>query len=109
MNAAFDCDVVNRGPYARAGGIPVSLIGLVGYAFLALTAALKVHKKSDKALTRILTMASLLAFLFSVYLTGIEVFVLETFCLVCLTSFLLIILLFVSCVWLWGDENAVNI
>jgi len=30
-NDTFNCDVVNQGPYSEIGGVPVALIGIIGY------------------------------------------------------------------------------
>lgn len=82
----LNCDVVNKGPYSVIMGVPVSLIGVIGYLFLAVAAGMKLKNPADKSLTRFLTLASIGGFLFALYLSGIEAFILETWCLLCLTS-----------------------
>ena len=54
---------------------------------------MKYNDKKDKGLTGFLLLASLGGLLFSFYLSGIEAFVLKTWCLVCVTSQLLILLI----------------
>ena len=86
IGETLDCDVVNKGPYSVIMGIPVSLIGVIGYLFLAVAAGMKLKNPTDKSLTAFLTLASIGGFLFALYLSGIEAFILETWCLLCLTS-----------------------
>jgi len=105
IGETLNCDVVNKGPYSKIYGIPVSLIGVAGYLFLGLGAFLKLRQPKDKGLTLFLVLASLAGFAFSLYLTGIEAFVLETWCLLCLTSQLIILLALVGSIWVWYNEK----
>ncbi len=99
INASFNCDIVNKGPYSELFGVPVALIGVAGYLFLA--AAAMMRQPSDSGLLGFLVLGSGGGFAFSGYLSGIEAFVLETWCLLCLTSQALIALIFASAVFLW--------
>ncbi len=93
IGESLDCDVVNQGPYSKLFGIPVSLIGIIGYAFLFVGSVMKRNDQKDEGLTRFLLLASLGGLLFSFYLSGIEAFILQTWCLVCLISQLVILLI----------------
>lgn len=104
INAAFDCDVVNKGPYSTVFGIPVSLIGVIGYGFIALAGFLKWRNLEDRSLTVFLLFSTIGGFLFSLYLSGIEAFVLDTWCLVCLTSQALVILLMIAAATLYRSK-----
>ena len=84
----FNCDIVNRSVYSSLFGIPVALIGLVGY--LALLGLATVWGKREETL-RMLVLASLAGLGFALYLTYIEGFVLATWCILCLTSLSLIL------------------
>jgi uncharacterized membrane protein len=95
INDSFNCDVVNKGPYSAIAGVPVSIIGVIGYAFIALGAFLKWRQPDDRSLNHFLLFATVSGFLFSLYLSGLEAFVLDTWCLVCLTSQVNIILLMI--------------
>jgi vitamin-K-epoxide reductase (warfarin-sensitive) len=83
----FNCDIVNRSMYSTVAGIPVALIGIIGYlALLALTTFFR-----GKAETRVLVLIGSLAGLaFALYLTYIEAYVLATWCILCLSSVALI-------------------
>ncbi len=109
INATFNCDVVNKGPFSEVAGIPVALLGLVAYAFYALAAGLKLRQPGDKQVTAFLLYSSFFGLLFALYLTGIEAFVLHTFCIVCLTSQAVILALFACVARLaWMEEHPVR-
>jgi uncharacterized membrane protein len=85
LNALFNCDIVNRSKYSELFGIPVSLIGALGYlALLGLT----LRKSLSFELVRLF--ASLGGLAFALYLTYIEEFVLRTWCLLCIGSLIAI-------------------
>lgn len=96
FNATFNCDIVNRGPYSEIGGVPVALMGLLGYGFMLVAACLRMRRPTDKTLLDFLVLVSAGALAFSLYLTGIEAFVLRAWCIVCITSQLSILTIFVS-------------
>jgi vitamin-K-epoxide reductase (warfarin-sensitive) len=86
----FSCDIVNRSEQSTLAGIPVAAIGVAGYAVLFLLSTLW-KARSDTPLR--LLAASLLGFAFALYLTYVEAYVLETWCILCLTSLALISLI----------------
>ncbi|MFH1404512.1 MAG: vitamin K epoxide reductase family protein [Patescibacteria group bacterium] len=99
INETFNCDIVNRGPFSEIFGIPVSLIGVIGYFFLGAIAFVKHRHPEDQPLSLMLVVLSTLAFLFSLYLTFIEAFILNTWCLLCVASLLCILLITVASFW----------
>jgi vitamin-K-epoxide reductase (warfarin-sensitive) len=83
----FNCDMVNRSVYSVVMGVPVALIGVVGY--LALLALATVYRA--KAETPVMLFIGALAGLaFALYLTYVEAFVLVVWCILCLSSLTLI-------------------
>lgn len=83
----FNCDIVNRSEYSTLMGIPVAAIGIAGYAFLlALATACRSRSQTP---TR-LFIAALLGLAFALYLTYVEGFVLDTWCILCLSSLTMI-------------------
>ncbi|MDG1950606.1 MAG: vitamin K epoxide reductase family protein [bacterium] len=86
LNSTFNCDIVNKSSYSEIFGIPVALIGVIGYGFMAVAAFMKTRKPEDKTLSLFLLVASLGAFGFALYLSGIEAFVLHAWCILCLIS-----------------------
>jgi vitamin-K-epoxide reductase (warfarin-sensitive) len=87
---SFNCDVVNRSQYSSVAGIPVALIGIAGYVTLLALATLY----RDKAETPgMLLLASGAGLVFALYLTYIEGFVLQAWCILCLSSLTAIFLI----------------
>jgi len=85
---SFNCDIVNRSTYSNVLGVPVALIGILGY--LLILALATVYR--DKAETPVmLLIASVGGLGFALYLTYIEKFVLEAWCVLCLSSLALIL------------------
>jgi uncharacterized membrane protein len=68
-------------------GIPVALIGIVGYAVLLALATLYRAKAETPTM---LLIASLAGMGFALYLTYIEAFVLAVWCILCVSSVILI-------------------
>jgi uncharacterized membrane protein len=83
----FNCDIVNRSEYSSVMGIPVAGIGVAGYAALLLLATM--YRSRPTTSTRLLA-ASAAGLVFALYLTYIEGYVLSTWCILCLSSLLII-------------------
>jgi len=94
------CEQVQFSPYAKVFGIEVSLIGLAGYLLLLVLSMGALNAPSDQRPTpvRALLLLSGLGVLFSLYLTGIELFVLHAICRWCVGSAVIITLIFVAAV-----------
>jgi vitamin-K-epoxide reductase (warfarin-sensitive) len=97
---SFNCDLVNRSEYSTVAGVPVALIGVLGY--LALLAFATFYR--DKAETPgILLVGSSGGLGYALYLTYVEKYILFAWCILCLSSLavifvitLLSVLLFVK-------------
>jgi vitamin-K-epoxide reductase (warfarin-sensitive) len=87
MGEKFNCDVVNRSEYSSVMGIPVAAIGVVGYGVL-LALATFYRSRLETPLRLLVTAVAGLAF--TLYLTYIEAYVLDTWCVLCLSSLVLI-------------------
>jgi uncharacterized membrane protein len=83
LGKRFDCDVVNRSEYSSLLGIPVAGIGVVGYGVLLALAT--VYRSRVETPLRLLV-AALGGLGFALYLTYVEGYVLETWCILCLSS-----------------------
>jgi uncharacterized membrane protein len=90
FGASFNCDIVNRSVYSTVFGIPDALIGLLGYGLLLVLATFYRTKAETPFM---LLIASTAGLGFALYLTYIEKFVLATWCVLCLSSLMLIILI----------------
>ena len=87
---SFSCDVVNRSVYSTVLGVPDALIGIVGYTGVLALATLYRSKAETPAM---LLIASVAGLSFALYLTYVEAFVLATWCILCLSSLTLIVLI----------------
>jgi len=75
------CERVQASSYSEIGGIPVALLGLIGYVGIGIS--LLVPGDLGRGLTFLLT---LVGFGFSVYLTYLELFVIDAICQWCVAS-----------------------
>ncbi|MGA8308507.1 MAG: vitamin K epoxide reductase family protein [Terriglobales bacterium] len=94
----FNCDIVNRSTYSAILGVPVALIGMIGYVALLLLATF--YRDEAQTPAR-LTLASMAGLGFALYLTYIEGFVLAAWCVLCLSSLALIFCISVLSSVLW--------
>jgi uncharacterized membrane protein len=80
-----DCGYVNSSAYAKVAGVPVAALGAAAYATLFVLAAgvLLMHWRSWLLAAWGIALAS---FAFSLYLTYVELFVLEAICVWCVAS-----------------------
>ncbi len=90
-----ECDVVNNSVYAKIYGVPVAFIGLAGYLVLMglAVAALESEGPAQRWLVGAGFLLALGGFGFSVYLTYLELYVIEAICVWCVISAILITLL----------------
>jgi vitamin-K-epoxide reductase (warfarin-sensitive) len=79
----FNCDIVNRSEYSSIVGIPVAAIGVIGYG--ALLALSTLYRSRAETSLRLLV-AAFAGLAFALYLTYVEGYVLETWCILCLSS-----------------------
>jgi len=79
----FNCDIVNRSEWSSVMGIPVAGIGMLGYGVL-LTLATVYRSRVETPLR--LLVAAVGGLGFALYLTYVEGYVLETWCILCLSS-----------------------
>ncbi len=84
INARWDCGIVNHSPFAEVLHVPVAALGIAGYLAMA---GLALFRRR-----RLLAALALAALGFSLYLTYIEKYVLEVYCIYCVTSLGIILL-----------------
>jgi uncharacterized membrane protein len=91
-----DCSVVNASRYSEIYGIPVAVLGVVGYA--AILAILLLERNPgffNQNGTMLLFGLSLTGFLFTLYLIFIEVALIKAYCPFCITSQTAMTLIFI--------------
>ena len=97
------CETVQESSYAELAGIPVALLGLLGYVAVLVLVAW------DSELARTLAAAiALTAAGFAVYLIVLQAFVIDAWCVWCLVNDLVIVpLLAITTVWrAWSLREA---
>lgn len=92
-----DCGKVSGpdAPYSAIGPVPVALIGLIGYAVLFSLAWLKDWViLVEEYLPELLVGLTAVAFLFTLGLTALELFVIHAICRFCVVSAVIITIMF---------------
>ncbi len=104
IGETFNCDIVNRSEYSSVFGVPVALIGMLGYAALAGLATVYRERRETPAM---LFIASAAGLAFALYLTYIEARVLGVWCILCLSSLALIttVTMLAAMIW-WKRERS---
>lgn len=83
LSETVNCDIVNRSEYSTLLGVPVALIGVLGYVALLLLAT---FYRQHRGTPRLLFWGAIAGLGFALYLTYVEGFVLSTWCILCLSS-----------------------
>lgn len=98
INAKWDCGIVNHSPFAEILHVPVAAIGIAGYLAMAALAFTRRRK--------LLAGLVLGGLGFSLYLTYIEKYVLEVYCIYCVISLGIILLMTLfTAAWLIFARN----
>lgn len=92
--ASGGCEKVQSSEWAKLAGVPVALIGLIGY--VAILASLAVPGEAGKLLGAGM---ALIGFAFSLYLTYRELFTIEAICQWCVASAVVMTLIAGLAVW----------
>jgi uncharacterized membrane protein len=101
INETWDCGVVNHSPFAEIATIPVAEIGIAGYLILGGLAFWR-----QRALV---FLAALVGLGFALRLTTIEELVLQTWCLYCVISQVIIALItLLSLGWVGAEYLALK-
>lgn len=81
------CDDVVHSRYAKLFGIPLEFLGMAYYAVIAVAHLIFILGGWETNILLVITLGlSLVAFFFSLYLTGIQAFILREWCSWCLMS-----------------------
>jgi vitamin-K-epoxide reductase (warfarin-sensitive) len=103
IGETFNCDIVNRSEYSSIFGVPVALIGMLGYAALAGLATVYRERRETPAM---LFSAAAAGLTFALYLTYIEARVLGVWCILCLSSLALIATTTIAAAVVWWKGNS---
>ncbi len=86
------CDSVRESSYSSILGVPISPVGIVGYFMIFI---LTVSTISNRTKWLLLYIISLAGFVFSIYLTYIEFFVINAICSYCVISAIIMTCIFI--------------
>lgn len=102
--AFIDCAKVVNGPYSTIFGIPLGVYGAIFYlTFFAVIVLIRMQKK--RVIEYFAILLSTFAFLFSVYLVVLQVFIIGAICIYCMFSALSSTLLFLITLNHFEDER----
>jgi uncharacterized membrane protein len=87
-----DCDAVRQSSYSSIFGVPVALFGAIAYALILWFTYVSISKSLRWLLLYIISLAG---FVFSVYLTYLELFVIKAICPYCVISALIMTAIFI--------------
>lgn len=91
--AGSECDTVSQSGFSMVMGIPVAAIGVAGYSVILIASLLGIKKRTKWLILYILALAG---FIFSAYLTYLELFVIKAICMYCIFSAVLMTVIFIS-------------
>lgn len=104
-----DCGSVSgpNAPYSTVGPVPVALIGLVGYVLIFGASWVRDWiPELNGYLPEIMIGLTGMAFLFTLWLTALEAFVIHAFCRYCLVSAGLVTIMFLLAISYLREVNA---
>lgn len=93
-----NCDTVITSRYSTLLGVPLEVLGIIYYTFVTVIHALILINPNFATNWELIIglVASSGAFLFSIYLTSIQAFVLKEWCTWCLTSATFCLIIFIT-------------
>jgi uncharacterized membrane protein len=108
FNDTLSCDKVLASSYAELWGIPVALIGLLGFLLLFGLAAWRLWRRdrTPRQLPAVLLLVAGVGLLFELGMTWVEFFIIQAFCPYCLVALGLIAASFVAAVVAWRAQRA---
>ncbi len=86
------CDSVRESSYSSVLGVPVSVVGILGYFMIFILTVATISKRTKWL---VLYLISLAGFVFSIYLTYIELFVIKAVCSYCVISAIIMTCIFI--------------
>ena len=88
------CNIVAASQYSRISGIPIAEFGVAFFGLIFILAALEIVL-FNRLLRRILQVVSLIGIIASIYFSFLEIFVIHAFCIYCIASALIALLIFI--------------
>lgn len=104
----FDCATVVHSDYSKIFGIPLEILGMVYYSFIFLVyfILLAFSFVAPSLVIGALVGISFFAFVFSLYLIGVQVFALKKGCSWCIVSAVISVLIFILTLLSYNSTSA---
>jgi uncharacterized membrane protein len=90
VNETISCTAINQSEYSVLLGMPVAGLGTAGYALIAALAVAMMVQFRKMLAGWLLLAVTIVALVFSLWLTWIEIFILKAVCPLCVMSLLAI-------------------
>jgi len=104
-----DCETVNSSGWSTVFGVPIALLGFLSYLALLLLTLFRTKGRFLKQYAKTLIFGiGLFGFLYSLYLTGLEFFVIKAFCQWCVISALCMTAIFVASIFLMKQKRIIT-
>lgn len=106
----FDCHAVIHSDYSKFFGIPVEILGMAYYGLVSISYFFYIFLPGllPNPLTGFMIFLSVVAFIFSIYLICVQIFILRKGCSWCFASALISVLIFILTVYTY-DGSIVQI
>ena len=89
------CDVVNASSYSTIAGVPIAALGLAMYLFIGAITLLESFAPHLREISRLAVFGiSLFGFMYSMWLTYVEIIIIEEICIWCVGSAIIISTIF---------------
>lgn len=107
----FDCQSVVHSDYSKFLGVPVEVFGMIYYSLIFILYGVLAFLGFNlpQIITLSLAIISLSAFLFSIYLILVQVFILKKFCSWCIVSAIVSSLIFLLTIYTYDFANLFEI
>ena len=101
------CDVVTTSAYATIARVPIALLGAIFYLSIFILSVAYLDRRAHRVIT-ILFIFSVPAFLFTLYLVYLQLFVLNAICIYCMFSALTTTTIFITSLYLLRASSRVS-
>jgi len=98
------CETVQNSKYSEVAGIPVAVLGLIGYAVIFVTAAFPGPTSAALGVT-----LAVIGVAFSAYLLYAQLVLIDAICQWCVANDVVITLVALACLWRFRRENAYSV
>jgi len=100
LKGVGDCWTVNNSSYSQVFGIPLSLFGAAAYLVLFILLIGKIRLPISTVIKDQMAFGiSLSGFIYSIYLTYLEIAVIKSICPFCVVSAIMMTVIFISTLW----------